>query len=154
MPVADHCLLKSSRTQPITRPSADIHRNLYLLTYPTLPVHRLTGCRCGNAWIGGPLYPDSSCKTPCTGNANETCGDSYMTTELYNTSVALPQVQADIAARPIGWSGCFADQDGTVFPDYSRTDMSNSVERCKATCKGLSYTWSGVDNVYCECCFM
>ena len=107
-----------------------------------------SGCRCGNTWSGGSLYPDSQCPTTCSGDKNATCGGTYLT-EVYQTAPVQPRVNADIAARPAGWSGCYTNSDSKLFTSYNRYDGSNNVERCKATCKGLSYSWGAVENKNC-----
>ena len=102
-------------------------------------------CRCGDEWKGGALYPYTSCQVPCKGNSSETCGGNYIT-EVYDTSVNTAQLNADIAARPDGWKGCYANSNFAIFKDYQAVDGSLNHDRCTATCKTYGYGWVGLAN--------
>jgi hypothetical protein len=110
-----------------------------------------TRCRCGDEWKGGALYPYTQCQIPCGGNATETCGGNYIT-EVYDTSVNAAQLKSDIAAKPAGWSGCFANSNYAIFKDYQVYDGTLSQQRCAATCKTYGYGWVGLANgATCRC---
>jgi hypothetical protein len=102
-------------------------------------------CRCGDEWKGGALYPYTSCQIPCTGDMNTTCGGNFVT-EVYDTAVTAATLKTDIAAKPAGWSGCYANSNGAVFKEYSLYDSSLTQQRCTATCSTYGYGWVGLTN--------
>jgi hypothetical protein len=67
-------------------------------------------------------------------------------TEVYDTSVNAAKLKADLAAKPAGWSGCYANSNLAIFKDYFAQDGSLTEQRCAAVCKTKGFGWVGLAN--------
>jgi hypothetical protein len=105
-------------------------------------------CSCGNTWEGGAVLASLSCTQPCPGNANQTCGASYIAS-VFNSTIG-----TNVTMPVAGYEGCYTDAANRTMTGYmysSRDGMSPTS--CKTTCAGRGYAYSGTQNggeCYCS----
>lgn len=110
----------------------------------------------------------STCNTPCTGNAQQTCGGANALS-LWNNTLYTPPIHpspvSGSSSVSYSYQGCYtegngaralggnAQYQGVSAPSSAITPSAMTVEACAGYCTGQGYPWMGVENggeCYCN----
>lgn len=97
-------------------------------------------CFCGTKMENGAYQvPDSSCNTPCGGDANDTCGGNSLLS-VYKTSFSAQEPQANFT-----YLGCGGEPDNARALDRVVQVLQLTRKKCLLMCAYGEFQFAGVE---------